>query len=34
MNVIASAIFIFAIVLALGNVFWQYRSAKQTRSAG
>jgi len=33
-NVIASAIFIFAIVLALGNVFWQYRSAKQTRSAG
>ena len=33
-NVIASAIFIFAIVLALGNVFWHYRSAKQTRSAG
>jgi spermidine/putrescine transport system permease protein len=33
-NVIASAIFIFAIVLALGNVLWQYRSAKQTRSTG
>jgi spermidine/putrescine transport system permease protein len=33
-NVIANAIFIFAIVLALGNVLWQYRSAKQTRSTG
>ena len=32
-NVVASAIFIVAIALALGNVFWQYRSAKRTRGA-
>ena len=32
-NVIASAIFIVAIALALGNVFSQYRSAKRTRGA-
>jgi spermidine/putrescine transport system permease protein len=30
-NVIASAIFLVAILLGLGNVFWQYRSAKRTR---
>jgi spermidine/putrescine transport system permease protein len=30
-NVIASAIFMVAILLGLGNVFWQYRSAKRTR---
>ena len=28
-NVVASAIFIVAIAIALGNVFWQYRSAKR-----
>jgi len=32
-NVIASAIFVVAIALALGNVFSQYRSAKRTRGA-
>ena len=32
-NVVASAIFIVAITLALGNVFWQYRSAKRTQGA-
>ena len=30
-NVVASAIFLVAIALGLGNVFWQYRSAKATR---
>ena len=30
-NVIASAIFLVAIALALGNVFWQYRTAKRQR---
>jgi spermidine/putrescine transport system permease protein len=30
-NVVASAIFIVAIVLALGNVLWEYRSAKKQR---
>jgi spermidine/putrescine transport system permease protein len=30
-NVVASAIFLVAIALALGNVFWQYRSAKRTQ---
>jgi len=30
-NVVASAIFLVAIALALGNVFWQYRSAKRQR---
>jgi spermidine/putrescine transport system permease protein len=32
-NVIASAIFLVSIALALGNVFWQYRSAKRQRGA-
>jgi len=32
-NVVASAIFLIAIALALGNVFWQYRSAKRTQGA-
>jgi spermidine/putrescine transport system permease protein len=32
-NVVASAIFIVAIVIALGNVFWQYRSARRTQGA-
>ena len=30
-NVVASAIFLIAIAIALGNVFWQYRSARRTR---
>ena len=30
-NVVASAIFIVAITLALGNVIWQYRGAKRTQ---
>ncbi|MBM2822967.1 MAG: transporter permease [Thermoleophilia bacterium] len=30
-NVVASAIFLVAIALALGNVLWQYRSAKRTQ---
>ena len=30
-NVVASAIFLIAIGLALGNVFWQYRTAKRQR---
>ena len=30
-NVVASAIFLIAITLALGNVLWQYRSAKRTQ---
>jgi spermidine/putrescine transport system permease protein len=33
-NVVASAIFLVAIALGLGNVIWQYRSAKRTRSQG
>jgi spermidine/putrescine transport system permease protein len=33
-NVIASAIFLVSIALALGNVLWQYRSAKRQRGAG
>jgi spermidine/putrescine transport system permease protein len=32
-NVIASAIFIVAIGLSLGNVFWEYRKARQARAA-
>jgi spermidine/putrescine transport system permease protein len=32
-NVVASAIFLVAIALGLGNVFWQYRSAKRTQGA-
>jgi len=30
-NVVASAIFLVAIAIALGNVFWQYRAAKRAR---
>ena len=33
-NVVASAIFLVAIILGLANVVWQYRSAKATRGAG
>ena len=33
-NVIASAIFLVAIAIGLGNVFWQYRSARKTRGEG
>ena len=33
-NVVASAIFLVAIALGLANVFWQYRSAKRTRTQG
>jgi spermidine/putrescine transport system permease protein len=32
-NVVASAIFLVAIAIALGNVFWQYRSARRARGA-
>jgi len=32
-NVVASAIFLVAIALALGNVIWQYRTAKRTQGA-
>jgi spermidine/putrescine transport system permease protein len=32
-NVVASAIFLVAIALALGNVLWQYRSAKRLQGA-
>jgi spermidine/putrescine transport system permease protein len=32
-NVVASAIFLVAIALGLGNVVWQYRSAKRTQGA-
>ncbi len=32
-NVVASAIFLVAIGLGLGNVLWQYRAAKRTRGA-
>ena len=30
-NVVASAIFLVAIAIALGNVFWQYRSARRAQ---
>jgi hypothetical protein len=30
-NVVASAIFLVAIAVALGNVFWQFRTAKRQR---
>jgi spermidine/putrescine transport system permease protein len=32
-NVVASAIFVVAIAIALGNVLWQYRSAKRLQGA-
>ena len=32
-NVVASAIFLVAMAIALGNVIWQYRSAKRTQGA-
>jgi spermidine/putrescine transport system permease protein len=32
-NVVASAIFLIAIAIALGNVLWQYRSAKRLQGA-
>ena len=32
-NVVASAIFLVAIAIALGNVLWQYRAAKRQRGA-
>ena len=32
-NVVASAIFLVAIAIALGNVFWQYRHARRTQGA-
>jgi spermidine/putrescine transport system permease protein len=32
-NVVASGIFLIAIALALGNVYWQYRSARRTTGA-
>ncbi|HYI75629.1 MAG TPA: ABC transporter permease [Gaiellaceae bacterium] len=32
-NVVASAIFLVAIAIALGNVLWQYRSAKRLQGA-
>jgi spermidine/putrescine transport system permease protein len=32
-NVVASAIFLVAIAIALGNVLWQYRSANRTQRA-
>ena len=32
-NVVASAIFLFAIALGLGNVFWQYRQARRAKGA-
>jgi spermidine/putrescine transport system permease protein len=32
-NVVASAIFLVAMAIALGNVLWQYRSAKNTKGA-
>jgi spermidine/putrescine transport system permease protein len=32
-NVVASAIFLVAIALGLGNVFWQYRQARRARGA-
>jgi spermidine/putrescine transport system permease protein len=33
-NVVASAIFLVAIALGLGNVWWQYRSARQAQGEG
>jgi spermidine/putrescine transport system permease protein len=33
-NVVASAIFLVAIAIGLGNVFWEYRSARRARRAG
>jgi spermidine/putrescine transport system permease protein len=32
-NVVASAIFLVAIAIGLGNVFWQYRTARRSRGA-
>ena len=32
-NVVASAIFVVAMAIALGNVLWQYRSAKRLQGA-
>ena len=32
-NVVASAFFLIAIALALGNVLWQYRSARRQQGA-
>lgn len=32
-NVVASAIFLIAMAIALGNVLWQYRTAKRTQGA-
>jgi len=32
-NVVASAIFLIAIAIALGNVLWQYRGAKSDKGA-
>jgi spermidine/putrescine transport system permease protein len=32
-NVVASAIFLVAIAIGLGNVFWQYRQARKARGA-
>ena len=32
-NVVASAIFLIAIAIALGNVIWQYRQARRTQGA-
>jgi spermidine/putrescine transport system permease protein len=32
-NVVASAIFLLAIAIALGNVLWQYRAVKRSRGA-
>jgi spermidine/putrescine transport system permease protein len=32
-NVVASAVFLIAIAIALGNVLWQYRTAKRQRGA-
>jgi spermidine/putrescine transport system permease protein len=32
-NVVASAIFLVAIAIGLGNVLWQYRAARRTRGA-
>jgi spermidine/putrescine transport system permease protein len=33
-NVVASAIFLVAIAIGLGNVFWEYRSARKARGQG
>ena len=32
-NVVASAIFLFAILLALSNVLWQYRAVRKERGS-